>query len=249
MPLPQRGPGVDAELVVQRAAGVVERRERVRLAAGVVEREHQLRAEPLAQRMAGDLRLELADQLGAAAEREVGLDPVLERRQPLLLEPRDLRLRERLVGQVGQRRAAPHRKGLPQPFGRGRRVAGVERGAAAGSQRLEAVRVELAGRHPQHIAARLRSQGRRPVAERPANLQHGVLQRLGRGRRRRPAPERVDQPLGRDDLVAVDQQQREQRALPPAGERERRGSVAQLQRTEDPVVHYEPRGDATKRGP
>ena len=128
MPLPQRGPGVDAELVDQRPAGVVERRERVRLAAGVVEREHQLRAEPLAQRMAGDLRLELADQLGAAAQREIGLDPVLERRQPLLLEPRDLRLRERLVGHVGQRRAAPDRERLPQPFGR---VAGSPASSAA----------------------------------------------------------------------------------------------------------------------
>ena len=76
------------------------------------------------------------------------------------------------------------------------------------------------------------------VAERAADLEDGVLERLRRGRRRALAPERVDQPLGGDDLVAVDQQQREEGALPPAGERVRRGSVHELERTEDPIVHF-----------
>jgi Ser/Thr protein kinase RdoA (MazF antagonist) len=37
----------------------------------------------------------------------------------------------------------------------------------------------------------------------------------------------------------MDQQQREQRALTAAGHRERRGSVHELERTEDPVFHVQ----------
>ena len=59
-------------------------------------------AEPLAQRVPGDERLQLADELGVAAEREVGLDPLFERRELQLVQARDLRLCERLVGEVGQ---------------------------------------------------------------------------------------------------------------------------------------------------
>ena len=36
--------------------------------------------------------LELGDQVRVASEGEVGLDPVLERREPELVEPRDFRL-------------------------------------------------------------------------------------------------------------------------------------------------------------
>jgi hypothetical protein len=91
----------------------VERLERVCLASGPIEREQQLGAKTLAQRVARDLGLELGDQLRAAAEREFGVDPVLECRQPLVPEPRDLRLGERFVGEVGERRAAPKRQRLP----------------------------------------------------------------------------------------------------------------------------------------
>ena len=43
-------------------------------------------------------------------QREVGLDPRLERGQSLLLEPRDVVLGERLVLEIRQRRAAPQRQ-------------------------------------------------------------------------------------------------------------------------------------------
>ena len=48
--------------------------ERLGLAAAAVQREHQLAAQVLAQRVLSHQRLELADELGVAAEREVGLD-------------------------------------------------------------------------------------------------------------------------------------------------------------------------------
>ena len=65
-------------------------------------------------RMLGDQRLQLADQLGVAAERQVGLDPLLERRQPQILEPAALDPRERLLAELGQRRAAPQPERLAQ---------------------------------------------------------------------------------------------------------------------------------------
>ena len=69
---------------------------------------------PLTQWMLCDEPLELADELGVPAELEVGLDPALERGEPQLLQPRDRRLREALVGDVGQRRPAPQSQRLAQ---------------------------------------------------------------------------------------------------------------------------------------
>ncbi len=102
--------GVDAELLDEGLARGAVGGERVGLPAGAVEREHELRARPLAEWLRGDERLELGDELRVAPEREVGLDPLLERDGAQLLEPGDLGLRERLVEEVGERRAAPERE-------------------------------------------------------------------------------------------------------------------------------------------
>ena len=77
--------------------------QRVGLAAAAIEGEHELPGEALARRVLGDQVLQLADQLGLAARGEIGLDARLQRGQALLLEPRDLRLREGLERQLGER--------------------------------------------------------------------------------------------------------------------------------------------------
>jgi hypothetical protein len=46
------------------------------------------------------------------AERELGIDPVLPRAEPQLLEPGDLVADELLAGEVVQRRAPPERQRL-----------------------------------------------------------------------------------------------------------------------------------------
>src|SRR5215210_2741948 len=61
-----------------------------------------------------DERFQLADQLRVATERELGLDPLLDRSEMELFEPSDLALRKRLVGELGERRAAPQSQRLPQ---------------------------------------------------------------------------------------------------------------------------------------
>ena len=97
-----------------------------------------------------DERLELGDELGVAPEREVGLDPLLERDGAELLEPRDLGLGERLVEEVGERRAAPERERLAQRALGRRRVAALERRAPLLREPGEAVEVDA-------LAARARA--------------------------------------------------------------------------------------------
>ena len=60
------GPGSSPSSSTSSSAALAHHLERVRLAAGAVEREHQLRAQPLAQRVLGDERPQLADQVGGA---------------------------------------------------------------------------------------------------------------------------------------------------------------------------------------
>src|SRR5207344_1051574 len=107
------------ELVEERRARRSVRLEGFRLATRAIEREHQLRAEGLAQRVLGDQRLQLPHELGRATGREVGLDPLLDRRDVLLLEPGGL---ERELA-VAERIAAPETQRLAQQLGGAWRLA------------------------------------------------------------------------------------------------------------------------------
>ena len=122
--------------------------ERLGLATGAVQAEHQLAAEPLAQRMLPHERLQLADDLGMTARGELGVDPLLERGQPQLLQPHDLRLGERLIREVRERRPAPQRQRLAQHLRRALRI----RAAGLRDKPLEPREVELGRIDPQHIA-------------------------------------------------------------------------------------------------
>ena len=55
--------------------------ERVSLPAAAIEREHRLAAQTLAKRVLRDKRLELRHQLVMAAERQFGVDAILDRRK------------------------------------------------------------------------------------------------------------------------------------------------------------------------
>ncbi len=109
--------GLDPELVDEGTAAVLEDGERVRLAAGAVEREHELPTKPFAQRVLGDELLESAAEPRVLAEGQAGLDSILLRHEALFLEPADGRLRERFVGEVGQRRTAPQCERLVEAVG------------------------------------------------------------------------------------------------------------------------------------
>ncbi len=204
---PQLGARLEPELVERGARGAVGL-ERLRLPARPVERQHQLPAQPLALRLLRDQDLELADELGVTAEREVGLDPLLERRQPQILQPPGLDPRERLLAELRQRRPAPQAERLAQQARRARRAR---------------------RRAPRRRAARTaagRPRPARPRAGSPAAASRSIPSGSSfRSRETYPwsaltavsggllAPELVDQPLAREHPVRVQQQEREQRAL------------------------------------
>jgi hypothetical protein len=176
-------------------------------------------------------RLQLADQVGVAAARQVGVDALLERGEPQLVQPCDLGLRERLVGEVGERRAAPQRERLAQLLGR----AGGLRPARLAAQPLEQREVQLVALHVEHVAGRARGQ---PLGAELAPQAHDVaLDALGHGGRRRLSPQVGDQPVGRDDLVGAQQQDRQQGALLDASEHERPVLLDNLQGSEEPELH------------
>jgi hypothetical protein len=217
---------LDPQLLDQHVACIPVGGERVGLPAGSVEREHQHRVEALAQRFGGDERLELCDHTAVPALAEVMLDCELERRQPQLLEPADLGGRERLVGDIIERRAAPQFQRLAR--------------RAAGEQALEVLRVDRAGADAQLIALASRDDLRavRARRERLAQLRHIHLDQLARRRRRLLAPQAVDQTRGRDRRSGVERQQRQQRARLAAAERDRAPVDACLHGSQDTDVHH-----------
>ena len=97
--------------------------------------------------MLGDERAQLSDELAVAAEREIGVDPPLERDEPELLEPCDRGLGERLVCEIGQGLAPPQRERLSQRRRRRLRLAVLRRI----DEPLEAVEVELVSRDSQRV--------------------------------------------------------------------------------------------------
>ena len=241
--LAQLAAGLDPELAGQGGASGHEHLERVGLASGAVEREHQLLSHALAQRMTLRQLVELRNHVRMAAELQVGRDPVLERGGAQVLEPGDLRLRERLVPQVGERRPPPQRERARQRLPRERGVAAGERVPARLRLGLEALDVQLArvetelvpGRlGDQQLAAALRRPARR---QRPPQAGHRHPQRRGGVVDPLRAPELLEETVVGHHLVGVQQQQSQQRPLPRPAEGQRASPVVYLERSEDPKVH------------
>jgi hypothetical protein len=195
-------------------------------------------------------RPQLGDQLAIASERQIRLHPLLERGQLELLQLRDRRLRERLVGEVRQRRTPPQPQRLAQnPRG----LPGVpsrQRVAPVVNQRAEAIKIELARRDAKEVAMPTSHQCPvdRGVAigsgsdgavgtERLAQPRDLRLQGLRRSRRRSLAPQIVDQTVDGDDLASAQQQHSQQRPLLVAPQLERAITIANLERAENPIVH------------
>ena len=200
----EAGPRLHPELLDQGVAGGAVGPERVRLPARAVEREHELRARPLAQRLRVDDGLQLGHELDVAAEREIGVDPFLQRHESKLLEPRDLCLREGLVGEVGERRPAPERERLAESRRRTRCIPGGQALPAFVCEPREAVHVHSRRIELEHVAGRAPGDRLRP--ERLTQLRDVHLHRV-RGRVWRLArPEDLDQLIDGDDAARLERQ-------------------------------------------
>jgi len=112
-------------------------------------------------------RLEAGSQ-GGGVRRHVRLDPLLERCDAHVLEPRNLHLREGHVGQVLQWPAPEQREGAPEARGSRARVAGPKGAPSPVHEALEAFEIELAvvdaqqvpGRpHPQAVGITFKPKG------------------------------------------------------------------------------------------
>ena len=166
-----------------------------------------------------------------AAELELGVDPLLDYAQTQLLEPRDRRLRERVEGEVGERRPMPEGLRLPKPGDSGLGVRG-----SRGCDKVEdARRVQVVAGQTHEVAGRLRHDAIGP--KELSELGDGVLEgcRCSPGRLRSPEP--VAEPVRGDDLARVEEQEREQCPLIAACQPNRRPPVENLERSEDPELH------------
>ena len=191
--------------------------ERLCLAAGTVEGEHQLPSKALLQWVTRDKRLQLADQVVLQAERKIGVDPFNQSAQAKLLQPPDLVESERLIGEVGQRRAAPQSERVAQERRGPRRVACRLSPLPLVETLLEAVNVQLASLNVECVTSRLGPQT--VVAQCATQLRDVVLEDLRRRRGRPLTPKLVDQSVRRERLVRMDQQERQQRTLLATPER------------------------------
>ena len=176
-------------------------------------------------------RVQLTDQCSVLTQRKISVDPILERRQALLLEPRDLALRERLIHEVRQRRPAPKREGAPKPVTRYSRISRSQRAATLSDQCIEPIEVNLAARGLEQIPATARDQ--QSIAERFAQMRHVALNDLLGARRRLLTPQLVDQTIRRDRLAATQHEHHQQRFLLGTAERQRPLVLDNLKRPQD----------------
>ncbi|HEX6025298.1 MAG TPA: hypothetical protein VFZ00_25120, partial [Solirubrobacter sp.] len=159
-------------------------------------------------------RLQLRHRLVEPAERELRVGAQRQRAQAQFRQPRGLRARERRRHHVRQRVAAPQLDRRVEPLERDVGPVRRQRAAALVEQRLEAVRVKLAGLDPERVAVRAARQAA-ALAGRPqqaAQLGHADLQARARAVPRVLRPQLLDQPVGGDDAIGVDEQHRQHAA-------------------------------------
>ena len=108
-------------------------------------------------------RLQLSDEATVATECKLGLDPVLEDREPLLLEAGDLRLRPVGVTKLGEWSATPETECLDECARSTGRIARRQRPPALLGKLLQAVEVDASGLDFERVSTLDRAQA--PVAK------------------------------------------------------------------------------------
>jgi hypothetical protein len=153
-----------------------------------------------------------------AAEREVGLDALLDDDRPQLLEARDLRLCERLVEEIRERGPPPQCKSLAERDLGGLRLAALERRPPLLRETRETMRVDPLRLELEDVS---RHTCRDDGPERLAQLGDVDLDRVTRSVRRIPRPERLHEPIDGDDSSRLEREDAEERAGLLAPQRDR----------------------------
>ena len=218
----QLGRRVGAQLVGERLAGPLVDGERFRGAAGLAQGLHQRADQPLAQRMLGHECGQLGNQLGTAAELQVGLYPAFGRGQPEFVQSGECRLEELHPRDVQHCRSTPQAERLAQ---RARGSGGVvgKRGPSVRDQSLEEGYVNGARVDQQSVAGRMRLDHH--LRQRPTQPGHQRLQGITSACRRLVAPDCVHELSRGNQLAGGEGQLDQQRAEPSTGHRNE-GTVA-----------------------
>ena len=149
---------LETQFLGQQAARVVVDTQGVRLSAGAIEREHQLPAKAFAQWMLRNQSLQLRSDVGVAAESQIRLEPLLDCAEAQLVQPADLALSERVVGEVGEGRPTPEGERFSERRGRVLGAAGGQLAPSLLDEAPEAVDVQLVRPHLEHVTAGMRAQ-------------------------------------------------------------------------------------------
>ena len=130
----ERRPGLDPYLLDQHLTCIAICLQCVRLPAGAVEREDQLGARPFPERVLGDETLQLRDELRLSSEREICIDPILERDEPPLFETPGLNGNGAFLRDVAEGHTAPKGQRVRKCVGA---RPGIGRGASIGDSEDE----------------------------------------------------------------------------------------------------------------
>ncbi len=215
----------------------------VGLPATAVQGDHQLAPQPLAERMPGGQALELADHGRVGADRQVGVDAVLDGGEPGLGQPHALGPGPPLRGQAGERFAAHEVERCPQVDDRAARIV-REPGPRPGHELVEPFEVgaEVVRREGVAGIGRRDRLAGKVGGEAPAQARDQDLQRVGRLPGRVVAVEDVDQAVRGHDLAALDRQGGQQQLQLLARHRHDRAVVGDdLDGPEQSDLHEGPR--------
>ena len=169
-------------------------------------------------------------QVGVLAERESGLEALLQRVEPERIQPPGLGGRPRRLRQTQQRRPAPERERVGDRVCGSPRIAGAER-AACGRKQL----LELHGVHDRSFErVPVGGEPNRVWPQRPAQPGHVVLHGVSRRTRKIAAPQRLDQRVRGDDTTRSQGQARHERLPLGARHVHRLPAYDHLERPQEP---------------
>ncbi len=229
--------GLEAELLVEDPACASVRGERIGLAFRPIQGEHQLPPQPFAVRVLADQAFQLIDQRGILAERKVGLNSILERRQPKILQTLGLQSQGPFVAHPCEGMAPPELQGLAQARRRSTTRSAFERLVSLSREPFETVRVHAVVPDVERVA-------RGAARDRGIGTQHGAeLGDVGADRRqgafgRLSMPELVGEPIERNRPRSTDEQECEQHALARPPERNRDSIPDDLDGAEHPKLDH-----------
>ena len=239
----------EAELLGEHPARLVVDAKSVGLPSAAIEREHQVSAQAFPERVVGNEGVQPRCDVAVPPQCKLDVDLLLDCDESKLLEPRNLALCKRVVGELGERWPTPEGERITEIRLCLLWLVRCERPSAGLDQLFEPVDVQLAGSDLQDVTVRSCTHLHRRRLVTRARLRFECLAQarhvnpdvLDGVRRRLLPPQRVDQAVDRHDLVSMDEQHRQDEALlAPADLDCAARVVVHLERPEDPKVHAPP---------